>query len=148
MAVGPSTFNWNPADPSSLPDIVVVVSRALGNGSPAVCDELPPLLGGVPSVGQDFGIPPTQEEANAINDLGCRFKNGSGNPVGRGNDEACTSFPDGRYRFVDSRSTIQFCGFISEPIAFQRGDTRVSVWIRDLEGRWSRPAHMIVRITN
>jgi hypothetical protein len=44
---GTLTFNWSPDDPNLLPNLRIVSSRALGNGSPAVCDDGPnPPIGG------------------------------------------------------------------------------------------------------
>ncbi|MBI3783650.1 MAG: hypothetical protein HY270_09625 [Deltaproteobacteria bacterium] len=143
--VGAETFNWNPANPSALPDLQVVVSRSLGNGSATVCDDTPPNLGGVPAVDPP-AFSGSQEIADALNDLGCRFKNGSGIPGGRKADEACTIFPDGRFRFVAQRTSLQFCGLIDDPISFPPGDTVVTVRIRDEGGRLSTPASIVVRV--
>lgn len=144
--VGNSTFDWSPSNPARLPDLLIVVSRPLGNGSPAVCDEAPPNLGGVPAASLPEALPPEQMVTDAINDLACRFKNGSGVPAGRGADEACIVFEDGRYRFLDSRTTRQFCGFIGEPLLFPPGDTVVTARIRDGQGLWSAPSSIVVRI--
>jgi len=142
--VGSETFNWNPADPNSLPDLQIVVSRQLGNGSTAVCDDTPPNLGGVPAIDPPM-FTGSQAIADALNDLGCRFKDGSGVAGGRTADEACTIFPDGRFRFV-GQSTIQFCGLIDEPLVFPSGDTTVTAQIRDTAGRLSAPMSIVVRI--
>lgn len=145
--VGNSTFDWNPSNPAQLPDLLVVVSRDLGNGSIAVCDELPPDVGGVPAAILPDVLPPEQAVSDAVNDLGCRFKNGSGVSGGRGAEEACTVFDDGRYRFVDGRTTRQFCGLITEPVIFPPGDTVVTARIRDQQGLWSAPSSIVLRVS-
>jgi hypothetical protein len=145
--VGMTTFRWDPARPDILPDLAIVASRSLGNGSPAVCDETPPALGGVPAWNGLLDLPGSQELADIINDLSCRFKDGSGQPRGRNANEACILFPDGQYRFAGVGTTVQFCGFVDEPIALQPGaETRFTVRVRDEAGRWSAPRSLIVRI--
>lgn len=144
--VGGSAFNWDPTNPAVLPDLAVVVSRPLGNGSLDVCDDAPPRLGGVPASTMPVSIPATQEVANVINDLSCRFKNGEGSPGGRNRDEACTAFDDGTYRFVGTGATVQFCALVNEAIGFPAGDTEVTARVRDQAGRWSAPQTMVIRI--
>jgi len=102
-----------------------------------------PTIGGIPS-SANFGD--TQEVANAVNDLGCRFVNGQGQPVGRVGKDACTVFRDGGFRFVDEMSQIQFCGLIAEPFAFPVGDTKVSARLRDTRGGAGPSASIIVRV--
>src|SRR5262249_35483919 len=97
---------------------------------------------------------PTQAQANAINDLACRFKDGSGARLGRGANDACTVFDDGRYHFVvvDSvnprlSSTIQFCGLINEPLTFVAGaSTVLPARVGASEGPLSAPARIPIRI--
>jgi hypothetical protein len=144
--LGTTTFNWNPNDPASLPDLLIVASQNLGNGSADVCDDQPPRLGGVPAVELPLSLPLSQTAADAVNDFACRFKNGLGLPGGRGKDEACTLFEDGSYRFVRSTATVQFCGFVNEAIAFPPGETVLTVRVRDQAGRWSEARSMVVRI--
>jgi hypothetical protein len=141
--VGESSFRWSPSDPTLRPDLEMIVSNPLGDGSAAVCDSMPPMIGGVPS-SPDFLA--TQQVANAVNDLGCRFVNGQGLPIGRGPLEACTTFADGGSRFVEATSRVQFCGFISEPFGFPVGDTKVTVRLRDRFGVVGPSASMIVRV--
>jgi hypothetical protein len=141
--IGTTTFDWDPSNPTTLPDLQVLVSRALGNGSPEVCDDTSPSLGGVPAA-SDFA--PIQFVADVINDLGCRFKNGSGTAGGRRADEACTIFADGRYRFVTQGTTVQYCVLVSEPLSFLAGETVVTARVRDTAGRLSLPVSIIVRI--
>lgn len=141
----PRTFNSNPADPTALPGLLIVVSHPLGDGSSAVCDDNSPA-GGVPAVDPpDFS--PTQLIANAINDLACRFKDGLGSRRGRiRQNEACTAFDDGGFRFKEAASTVQYCGMINDPLSFPEGDTQVTVRVRDLAGNVSAPEQIIVRL--
>lgn len=138
--VGTSSFS---TDVSQLPDLQVEVSQPLGDGSTAVCDDTAPHFGGVPAVTPfDFSAP----EAPAINDLGCRFKDGQGHPIGRIGADACTQFADGQYRFVNATSRIQFCGFVDAPLSFPAGDTVVAVRVRDIAGKTSVVAQLVIRI--
>jgi hypothetical protein len=142
VALGTSSFSSD--DVNQLPDLQVEVSRPLGNGSAAVCDDGDPDFGGVPAVSPfDFSL----AEAPAINDLACRFKDGQNQPVGRPPIEACTRFlPELEYHFVDPDSTIQFCGFVDEPLSFPSGDTIVAARIRDVAGNLSAVAQLVIRI--
>ena len=141
--VGSQTFNWSPSDPNLLPDLQLVSSRALGNGSAAVCDDgTPPNLGGVPAVDPpQFGG--TQSSANAINDLSCRFD------ARKTASDACTRNQFQTESFVDPTTTVQFCPRVSigAEIAFPLGDTRLTVRARDSLGQPGHPASIIVRVT-
>lgn len=141
--IGESAFRWDPGDPSVRPDLEVIVSNALGDGSTPVCDNIPPDIGGVPS-STDFLD--TQDVANAVNDFGCRFVDGSGQPVARGPLDACTVFADGGYRFVVSSSRVQYCALIAEPFGFPVGDTRVTVRLRDRFGTPGPSAALVLRV--
>lgn len=132
----------------SFPDLQIFVSRPLGNGSGAVCDRTPPNAGGVPATDPaDFNETP--DAVAAANDLGCRFLDGSGNPVGRRSaDDSCVQTPpdSGTFRFAAATSTIQFCGLVDSLLTFPPGDTLVTVRLRDQFGNVGRDARMIVRI--
>jgi hypothetical protein len=141
--VGFNAFRSDLLDPSVRPDLEIIVSRPLGNGSLDVCDDMLPMIGGVPA-SQSFAE--TQMISNAINDLACRFVNGSGLPGGRREVEACTVFGNGEFGFVDSSSTVQFCALIAEPFGFPVGDTVVTVRVRDSSGQPGPPASFVVRI--
>jgi len=154
--VGVSTFNYDPNDPTARPDLQVVVSRPLGtNPTAAVCDNMPPMVGGVPAVNPpDFSV--TQQISDALNDLGCRFLDGAGQPLGRiASGDACTVSTDGTFHFVcnqatspgcTKQSTIQFCASIARPYGFPVGDTIVTVMLRDKADNLSMPAQMIIRV--
>jgi hypothetical protein len=144
--VGRSTFDWNPADPTLLPDFQALVSRPLGNGSGAVCDDAQPAPGGVPETEPPI-FATTQAVANAINDFTCRFKDGLGLRRGRDALNACTSPGDGTFAFVHPSSTVQFCGLINDPLTFPEGDTRITFRIRDEDGNISASQQLIIRIT-
>lgn len=123
-----------------------LVSRALGNGSPAVCDDVPPMVGGVPGTNPPvFSDDPV--EIDAINDLGCRVNDGTGAPLARGQGAACTrSQPSDEYAFVDSASELQYCLPIAEAWSFAVGDTIVAARVRDVAGVVSATREIVVRV--
>lgn len=127
------------------PDLLVVVSRPLGDGSPSVCDRLPPNTGGVPAIEPpDFTDRP--EVIAALNDLGCRFLDGAGQPRARNRNDACILRGDGSFDFANSSSTVQFCGFVDIPIRFPPGDTVVTARLRDTAGNLGPAARIVVRV--
>lgn len=144
--VGQTSFNSTPGDPNERPDIQMVVDRPLGDGSVAVCDNTLPNLGGVPAVNPPrFDV--TQPITNAINDLGCRFVDGLGQPGGRPASEACVLHDDGQFGFLAGNSTLQFCSVvIPGAMRFPNGDTLVTVRLRDTTGAVGLPERMIVRV--
>lgn len=142
--VGRSSFNYLPGDAEVLPDLQIIVSRDLGEEpTRAVCDNIPPFIGGVPaSPAFDGSLLVTQ----AINDLACRFVDGDNQTIGRNEGEACTRFADGEFRFKDDDSTVQFCAQISLPLDFKDGDTTVTVRLKDTSGNVGPERRMIVRV--
>lgn len=133
---------------TSYPDLQMLVSRPLGNGSAAVCDRVAPNAGGVPAVD-----PPVFDDSpsavGAANDIGCRFLDGSGNPFGRrGADDSCVQSPpdSGTFRFAAANSTIQFCGLVDSTFTFPPGDTYLTVRMRDQLGNVGAPARIVVRV--
>lgn len=142
--VGISTFNWNPMDANALPDLQIVSSRPLGDGSAEVCDFMSATIGGVPAVDPPrfFG---TQQIADRVNDLACRFEGR------RSVTEACTvQQGSGDPRFLGSGSTVQFCTSpgVGAEIAFPPGDTRLTVRLRDVGGYPGNPASIVIRVQN
>jgi len=131
--VGDKAFMYDPKNPTVLPDLQMILSRPLGDGSKVVCDKSLPMQGGVPPV-TPLDFTGTQMVANAINDLGCRVDDGMGNPQGVNSADACTQFPDGEFHFVDSTSTLQFCTPIAQAWSFPRGTTIVKARVRDMLG--------------
>jgi hypothetical protein len=144
-AVGLSAFDYDPGSASVLPDLQVLVSRPLGNGSAAVCDKTRPDIGGVPAVPSlDFDL--TQSVSDAVNDFGCRIDNGAGVPAGVASQDACTSFTDGTFHFIEPSSTLQYCMLVSQPWAFRRGRTIVKARVRDMQGHLGAPREMAIQV--
>jgi hypothetical protein len=144
LDVGTSTFRSSPSDPNLLPDVQMVSSHALGNGSAAICDiTAPSFIGGVPAVNPPmFGG--TQAAANAINDLACRFD------ARTTTTDACTRNAAAEERFVSTGSRIvQFCSEVGvgQELAFRLGDTRLTARGLDVAGRPGPPASIVVRVT-
>lgn len=141
--VGTATFNWSPSDPNVLPDLQIVASRPLGNGSTRVCDnQNNPPLGGVPAVNPPiFGG--TQAASNAINDLSCRFD------VRGDASLACTRDPFQQVgTFVGQGSTVQFCisPAVGSELAFPLGDTILTARVRDVLGQPGHPVSIVIRV--
>ena len=144
--VGFNAFNYDPGNPAARPDLQVEVSRPLGDGSLVVCDNTEGHFGGVPGI-DPMSYDTTQAISDALNDLGCRFNDGTGTPGGRNEDSACVQFPDGEFHFVDPQSTVEFCGFISFPLRFADGDTIVTARVRDINGILGPPRQIVIRVT-
>ena len=140
--VGTTTFNSVAGDPNALPNLQIVVSRPLGNGSQKVCDDQhSDTLGGVPAVDPPvFGG--SQDAADAINDLACRFdaRTSAG--------DACTRNASEEAAFVKGPTRVQFCPEIGigAEIAFPPGDTRVTARVTDVTGTPGMPAAIIIRV--
>ncbi|MGD9764191.1 MAG: hypothetical protein AB7V27_10790 [Candidatus Binatia bacterium] len=143
---GGAPLNVSAYDPDGAPvGIEFLVSRPLGDGSLAVCDQQPPLIGGVPAVNPPhFSEDP--EVLAAIADLGCRVNDGTGNPLGRNAAAACTRDLGAVYNFTDARSDLQYCLPIARPWGFAPGDTVVAARVRDLRGNVSAVREIVVRI--
>jgi hypothetical protein len=144
LPVGASAFNAE----GGAPDLQILVSRPLGDGSAAVCDKRRPDIGGVP--GTD---PPLFSDApavvDAMNDLGCRVSNGAGEPMGIPfSADACTipNPTSEEFGFVDAQSTMQFCLPIAAAWSFQSGETIVSARVRDSGGGVGATREIILRI--
>jgi hypothetical protein len=130
-----------------LPDLQMLVSRPLGDGSPEVCDVDPDgVNGGVPGVDPpDFSNPGATTAV--INDLGCRVNDGTGAALGRSpSSQACTRFSTGDFGFVASDSDVQFCLPIASAWAFPRGDTIVTARLRSARGNLGDPIQIVVRV--
>ena len=144
--VGTQAFVDDPTH-TLRPDLQIVPGRPLGdNPSPDVCDNTAPMIGGVPGIN-----PPSFADEPAItdvmNDLGCRFDNGSGSPTSRTCADSCISF-EGEARCASSSTTSQFCAQIPKTILeLPLGDTLFVVRLRDDQGNVGEPARMIVRVT-
>ena len=140
--VGRSSYQ---SDLSSLPDLQIEVSQPLGNGSPAVCDSTGQTAGGVPAINPpDFDATP--DVIATVNDLACRFIDGSGHTQGRGPTEGCVLLDSGDEGFVNPASTVQFCGLIDKALTFPPGDTLVTVRLLDTDGNPGPIAQLVVRL--
>lgn len=144
LTVGSTSYDHDPSNPARLPDLQLLVNRELGDGSPKVCDNSPPDFGGVPAV-PSLNFDVTQPISNAINDVGCRFVDGTGVPGGRLANGACILYPDGEYRFAIAQSQIQFCATVSRPMSFPKGDTRLKVRLRNVGGHTGGVREIIIR---
>lgn len=136
--VGRRTFVHRAGDPTLRPDLQILASRDLGNGSPEVCDKMRPNLGGVPGIN-----PPrfadTQKVADAMNDLACRFE------TFLESDFSCTLDKFGNFSFVKEDTTSQFCVIVASSFAFPVGTTDVHVRMVDVEGNPGPVKRMRVR---
>lgn len=139
--VGLSTYNL-----FGSPDLQIQVTRPLGNGSADVCDNEPPLVGGVPAINP----PMFATEGNLVgimNDLSCRFVDGRNQAIGRNcGGDPCLLQPNGNYACGGVGSTVQYCGLVSQNLSFPSGDTLVSVRVRDTQGNYGGVARIVVRI--
>ena len=130
---------------AGLPDLQMIVSRPLGNGSAAVCDDQPPLIGGVPAT-NPLRFSDTATLVSAVNDLGCRVDDGQGSPLGRTSNNACTINLGAEYVFQFYASTTQYCLPIAAAWAFPRGDTVVAARMRDTAGQLGAVREIVVRV--
>jgi hypothetical protein len=133
-------------NPGGLPDLQVIVSRPLGDGSTAVCDAGPEIFGGVPATTPlEFGGPGF---ADAVNDLGCRVNDGTGLALGRTNSlDACTRSGDVfGFGFVAADTTVQYCLPIARDWSFPDGDTIVAARVLDVGGAASAASEIVVRV--
>jgi hypothetical protein len=130
----------------AAPDLQVQATQALGNGSTAVCDGEAPTFGGVPAIN-----PPQLDDPdaniNALNDLGCRFIDGTGAPEARTCQLGCVHFETGEYGCQAGDATeFQFCAPVPMALRFPVGETLVSARVRDVAGNLGAPAQVIVRV--
>jgi len=137
-------------DLSSFPDLQIEASNPLGNGSPAVCDRSGAHAGGVPGVAPVTFDPATNPNIiNIVNDLACRFIDGTGAPIGRPSTYACVKhLPSEEYGFADPRSTIEFClSTVTSAEEFPPAtDTTLTVRLRDVNGNVGAPAQIIIHV--
>src|SRR5262249_29172221 len=127
------------SDPNLLPNLRIVSSRALGDGSAQICDDGPdPPIGGVPA----SVIDGSQASANAINDFACRFE-ARGNTV-----NAWTKDAGQDARFVNAATRVQYCPFlgIGSELEFPAGDTKITAIVTDDVGQPGMPQSIIIRV--
>lgn len=143
--VGRRVFAKAPSPPTERPDIQVLVSRALGDGSVAVCDIAGDVLGGVPAAepfrfeGRDQGV------TDVINEMSCRVDGGARTS----NRDACTLSPRGDdfgYGFVDKSSEAQFCIRVARAWVLPVGDTVIAVRVLDTLGNPGEIREIVVRV--
>lgn len=141
-AVGVSSYE---SSLTSFPDLVIQASRDLGNGSALVCDDPITMPGGVPAISPSSYDESTENIAK-VNDFACRFVDGAGQPAARQvTSDSCVNF-NGDFRYVDSQTTAQYCGFINVPLGFPMGDTTVMVRLRDVLGNLGPAESVIIRV--
>jgi hypothetical protein len=142
--VGGAAYNADGA-----PDLQMIASRPLGDGSALVCDIEPPLIGGVPAT-MPFGFADDAAAIGIINDLGCRVDDGAGEPRARlTSTAACTRSRRGNdfgYAFVQADASVQYCLPIARAWAFPAGDTIVAARLRDLGGQLGAAREIVIRI--
>jgi hypothetical protein len=139
-AVATETFNSNPDDPSARPDLQILSSRDLGNGSTAICDTGPPR-GGVPGIDPPDFDPTSQAVADALNDFSCRFDFHT-------NENPCTLDDSGNPAYLRGGTTLQFCTItvLGVELHFPPGDTTLVVQVRDDRGNLGFPESIVVRV--
>jgi hypothetical protein len=118
---------YEAGNPKSRPDLEIESNRDMGDGSPAVCDQMRPNIGGIPGI-HPPSFAETQRISDAINDLACRFETHV-QP-----DDACTVDQSGDFAFMSKESTTQFCMLVARAWGFPTGDTLLSVRVRDTQG--------------
>ena len=141
---GRTIFNSNPTNPSVRPDLQILSTRALGNGSAVVCDKgpLPNVpLGGVPGFDPPDFDPNSQAVADALNDFGCRFDVHT-------SDNPCTNNDAGNPTFLGDGTTLQYCTLtvVGAELHFPPGDTVLTVQVRDDNDHLGFPASLVVRV--
>ena len=129
---------YEAGNPKSRPDLEIESNRDMGDGSPAVCDQMKPEIGGIPGI-QPPSFAETQRISDAINDLSCRFETHV-QP-----DDACTVEKNGDFAFMSKDSTTQYCMLVARAWGFPTGDTLLSVRVRDTQGNPGPVKQMRVR---
>lgn len=132
--VGHTTYSQT----GELPDLQVLVSRPLGDGDAAVCENNG-RAGGIPAV-PNLDFTPDPATVAAINDLGCRAFD-----LGSPPENACTRKPP-LFGTVNNASDLQFCIPIAKAWAFPVGDTVVAARVRDQAGNLGLVRKIVVRV--
>jgi hypothetical protein len=138
LEVGRRLLAYDADDPKKRPDLEVQVTRALGDGSAAVCDARRPVIGGIPAIDPP-SFAETKEVAATLNDLSCRFETFIESPG------ACTLNKNGDFAFANKDTVTQFCMVVAKAWNFPVGDTLVSVRLRDSKGEPGPMSQFIVR---
>jgi hypothetical protein len=127
---------------SQRPDLQIQSTRALGDGSTAICDTTPPFDGGIP--GFD---PPGFDTRPGINDalidFACRFTDVP-------TSEPCTLSSGGNPATVTAGlpgGSRQFCYIVTTTASFPSGvDTLLTVQVRDEGGNIGPQEQIIIRV--
>lgn len=135
---GRSIFRYDPNDPTQRPDLEIEVNRPLGDGSEAVCDARRPKIGGVPAIDPP-SFAETAKVSAALNDLSCRFE------TFIESNASCTVNQYGDFEFLGKDTQVQFCLVVARSWQFQRGDTLVSVRLRDTDGNPGPVSRFVLR---
>jgi Dockerin type I domain len=143
---GQKLFNSVSTDPSVRPDLQILADRDLGDGNPddIRCPKgpLPDPLAGVQS-DPTLSFGPSQQVANAMNDLACRFD------IHDSSSRACTINAAGNYAFASSQTLTQYCSapVVDSSFAFPSGfDTTVAVQVRDIAGNIGNRRTIVIRV--
>lgn len=149
--IGPSgaevaheVFETAPFDPADRPDIQMIVSSPLGDGSAAVCDTADDPIGGVPAA-DPFAFHERQGITDVINEMSCRV-NGGARTNGR---DACTVSQRGNdfgFAFVSEESAVQYCLPFARAWALPGGDTVIAVRLLDMLGNPGEIGEIVVRV--
>lgn len=129
------------------PDVQILVSNDLGDGSEEVCDfDIDEeVFGGIPGI--DPPVFSNQPRiVGALNDLGCRTNDGTGQPLGRVPSSACTRTEFGDFATADPESDVQFCVPIAKAWSFPVGDTIVAARVRSVDGGLSAVEEIVIRV--
>jgi hypothetical protein len=116
-------------DGDSRPDVQMLLSNDIGDGSSLRCDvgPLPGPSGGVPGIDPPiFG--PDEDTTLALQDIACRFS------LHKTSAEACTKDAFGNFSFLGSLTRRQYCFAVSQNVAFPTGTTVVAVQLVDING--------------
>lgn len=138
LEVGRKLFPRTRDAESFRPDLQIQANRDLGDGSPDVCDNRRPNIGGIPGIN-----PPSFADRPDINralqDFACRFE------IMIESSGACTVNRYGDYAFRNPETQTQFCMVVAKAWRFPVGDTLVTARLLDVEGNPGPPARFILR---
>jgi len=123
------------------PDVQVLFSNDLGDGSSTVCDKgpAPNPSGGVPGIDPAiFG--PEAHVTQALQDVACRFS------VHSTSAEACTRDGFGHFTYLGSGTRRQYCFAVSPNTMFVPGSTAIAVQLVDTQGNIGPVQEIVVAL--
>jgi len=126
-------------DPSGKPDLQLLVTNAIGNGSTVKCDTKPPNSGGVPGV-PSLNFDGGPAVTDALVDMACRFTYVTSAAT------SCTRDRFGNFAFLGPGSTRQYCFQVPDSAAFASGDTTVAAQLRDSIGNLGPAQQIVIRV--